>query len=88
MTIKKGFVSYSEKYERITITRKAANKRFKAVCKSCGKAVDWLTVSEVSAITGTSHERFSERLANSEVHFVISDRNEFLVCAVSATENI
>ncbi len=83
MSIKKGFVSYSEKFERVVVTRRSRMPRQMTFCISCEKDVIWLSLLEASAISGHGPEQLTSLIANGDLDFMISSGNEFLVCSES-----
>lgn len=80
MQIKKGLFVYTEKYERTVIRRKSTQAIEKAKCERCGIEVEWLTLKEVSAITGRNIEEIA--LAHSEHDFdlLLTKNGRLLFC--------
>lgn len=83
MSVRKQFFIATRKFERITLRRKSAQTHFRDFCEECGKETEWLTLHEVSAITGKGADEIKAKIADGEFDFQITDDKQFLLCAES-----
>lgn len=87
MKRKEQFVQ-TRRVERITVTRVGGRSHAGTRCDLCGHNVEWLTLADVSAITGICPEQVQKNVVNGGYHVrVFAPSEPVLVCARSITNN-
>ena len=77
----------TRRLERITVTRSGTAPNSTLVCEACGKATQWLTISEVMDLTGYGVQELRDKIAAGKLDIRITDQDVFVICAESILDH-
>lgn len=80
MKTKKVFFLLNEKRERITVRRKTKRVVSNSICRQCGTRTFWLTLEEVSAITGKDNEMTVSEMETGKLDFRKAENGQIFIC--------
>jgi hypothetical protein len=85
MRTRKTFHLYSDKYERVTLTRKSGNAPMESWCPNCESKVSRLTMAEAAAVSAVTVEAIASMLGEGHLHFEVEPGGRVVICARSLT---